>query len=198
MTYTANWYHCEAKVFLRSKGASMVAKAAYRSGTKLADERYGDVADYTRRSGVEHAAIVLPVGAPEELRNREVLWNSAEAAEDRRNADRIGREYEVALPASVGPDDRLAITQKIASFLVKEYGLAVDFAIHRPHEREKVKLTSFSDRATLQELPGGDERNFHAHILVTRRRLDPDGYGPRSQAKPGNVHRRGRVGQFLG
>jgi hypothetical protein len=172
-----NWYHVHAKVFSRSAGERMVAKAAYRSATKLADERYGDIADYSRRTGVEHTGIILPTGAPQMLLNREVLWNAAEAAEDRSNSDKIGREYEIALPRQVSPADRLAIVQDISQFLVDEYGVAADYAIHEPHKRRPVK-SSHPDH----NLPGGDDRNWHAHILVTRRRLDQDGYGPRSKA----------------
>lgn len=156
----------------------MVAKAAYRSGTRLTDERYGDVADYSRRSGVEHTGILLPAGAPTEMLNREVLWNAAEAAENRSNSDKVGREYEIALPRQVSQADRLAIVQDISRFFVDEYGVAADYAIHEPHKREPVK-SSHPDH----NLPGGDDRNWHAHILVTRRRLDQDGYGPRSKAK---------------
>jgi len=174
----ANWYHCHAKVFARSAGERMVAKAAYRSGTRLTDERYGDVADYSRRSGVEHTGILLPAGAPTEMLNREVLWNAAEAAENRSNSDKVGREYEIALPRQVSQADRLAIVQDISRFFVDEYGVAADYAIHEPHKREPVK-SSHPDH----NLPGGDDRNWHAHILVTRRRLDQDGYGPRSKAK---------------
>jgi hypothetical protein len=172
-----NWYHVHAKVFSRSAGERMVAKAAYRSATKLADERYGDIADYSRRTGVEHTGIILPTGAPQMLLNREVLWNAAEAAEGRSNSDKIGKEYEIALPRQVSPADRLAIVQDISQFLVDEYGVAADYAIHEPHKRRLVK-SSHPDH----NLPGGDDRNWHAHILVTRRRLDQDGYGPRSKA----------------
>ncbi len=155
----------------------MVAKSAYRSGTRLKDERYGDVADYSRRSGVEHTGILLPTGAPTELLDREALWNAAEAAENRSNSDKIGREYEIALPRQVSSGDRLAIVQDIARYLVEEYGVAADYAIHEPHKREPIK-SSHPDH----NLPGGDNRNWHAHILVTRRRLDQGGYGPRSKA----------------
>src|SRR3546814_4598039 len=53
-------YHLAVKSVSRSTGRSAVAAVAYRAGMALENERDGLVHDYTRRSGVEDAFIVVP------------------------------------------------------------------------------------------------------------------------------------------
>jgi hypothetical protein len=65
-----------------SLGRSAVAAAAYRSGDRLlTDERLAMEFDFAAKDGIEHAEIMAPAGAPTAYRDREVLWNAAEAAE---------------------------------------------------------------------------------------------------------------------
>src|SRR3546814_15232456 len=64
----------------------------------------GLVHDYTRRSGVEDAFIVVPEGA-EWAQDRSALWNAAEAAEKRKDA-KVAREYELGLPAELDAGQR--------------------------------------------------------------------------------------------
>ena len=94
-------YHLSVKPVSRGVGRSATAAAAYRSASQVADRTTGQVFDYTRKSGVEHAEIVLPTEAAKRdinwPREREQLWNVAEEAEKRKDA-RVAREYEVALP----------------------------------------------------------------------------------------------------
>ena len=152
----------------RKAGRSAVAAAAYRSGAELADERTGQVHDYTRKRGVVHAEIVAPQGITGV--DREQLWNAAEAAEKRKDA-RVAREYLVALPHELDADQRLALARELAGELVKRYGVAVDLAVHAPD-------------------PGGDQRNHHAHLLATTRRLNHDGLGEKTTIELSDKKRR--------
>ena len=142
-------YHCSTKPIARSSGRSAVAAAAYRSGDCLVDERQGLEHDYTRRSGVLHTELVLPEGAGEW--SRAELWNAAEKAEKRKDA-RTAREWEVALPDELGEAERRELAVRFAGGLAKKYGCAVDVALHAP-DRE------------------GDQRNWHAHLLATTRKV---------------------------
>jgi hypothetical protein len=142
-------YHCSTKPLARSSGRSAVAAAAYRSGDCLVDERQGLEHDYTRRSGVLHTELVLPEGAGEW--NRAELWNAAEKAEKRKDA-RTAREWELALPDELGEAERRELAVRFAAGLAKKYGCAVDVALHAP-DRE------------------GDQRNWHAHLLATTRKV---------------------------
>ena len=120
--------------------------------------------DYTRKCGVEHAEIVLPLEAAKRdinwARDRQQLWNAAEVAEKRQDA-RVAREYEVALPQELTQAQRLELTRTFSQELANRYGCAVDFALHEPHRE-------------------GDERNFHAHILTTTRQIEATGLGAKT------------------
>ena len=50
----------------RGKGRSAVAAAAYRAAEKIANQYDGVMHDYTKKSGVVHAEILLPNHAPAE------------------------------------------------------------------------------------------------------------------------------------
>jgi ATP-dependent exoDNAse (exonuclease V) alpha subunit len=149
------------KVIGRSAGRSAVAAAAYRAGECLHDERTQTTHDYTRRSGVEAAFIVAPAHAPDWAKDTGKLWNAAEAAERKSNSQ-LAREWELALPAAVGAEGREAIARDFAAHLVERYGVAVGVALHAPSRH-------------------GDDRNYHAHILTTTRRMGADGLGEKTR-----------------
>jgi ATP-dependent exoDNAse (exonuclease V) alpha subunit len=154
-------YHLSMKPISRASGRSSVASAAYRAAERLENERDGIVHDFSRRSGVEHAEIVIPAGADAEwAKKRSALWNAAEASEKRKDA-RVAREIEVSLPHELSGEQRLALTREFAQGLADRYGVAVDFAIHSPHGKT-------------------DIRNHHAHIMMTTRKAGPDGLGEKS------------------
>jgi len=155
-------YHLSMKPMSRASGRSSVAAAAYRAAEKLENQRDGLVHDFSRRSGVEHAEIVLPKDANAEwAKDRSDLWNAAEASEKRKDA-RVAREIEIALPHELSVEQRLELTREFAQGLADRYGVAVDFAIHSPHGHT-------------------DIRNHHAHIMMTTRKLGPDGLGDKSE-----------------
>ena len=147
-------YHATTKPIARSAGRSAVAAAAYRAGAELVDERTGLVHDYTRKAGVVSAEIIAPDGGSAD---RSVLWNAAEAAENRKDA-RTAREWIVAIPAELDAGQRRELALSFGAQLASRYGVAVDVAIHEP-DRE------------------GDNRNHHAHLLTTTRCVTRDAAG---------------------
>ena len=144
--------HAHAKQVKRSAGRSSVAAAAYRSAERLEDERTGEIHDYTRKQGVEHTRIYVPDDAPAWARDRSRLWNAAEVKENRDNST-TAHELEVAFPFEFNAMQRREAGDRIARELMRRYGCAVDIAYHQPSR-------------------GGDQRNYHAHILFTTRALD--------------------------
>jgi MobA/MobL family len=73
---------------------------------------------------------VIPAGVDASWAlDRSALWNAAERAENRKDA-RVAREFEIALPHELTPEQRLAATREFAQGLADRYGAAVDFAIH--------------------------------------------------------------------
>jgi MobA/MobL family len=157
-------YHLSVKPISRGVGRSATAAAAYRSGELVHDLSTDEVFDYTRKRGVEHSEIVLPTEAARQdinwARDREALWNAAEIAEKRKDA-RVAREYEVALPHELTNSQRADLVRAFAGELANRYGVAVDFSIHAPHRE-------------------GDERNTHAHIMTTTRRVLATGLGEKA------------------
>ena len=147
-----NELHASAKQIGRSSGRSSVAAAAYRSGELLRDERTGLTHDYRQKGGVEYARVYTPYNAPEELRDREKLWNAVEKKENRKNST-TAHELEIAFPHEFNAMQRREAGDTISRELMKRYNCAVDIALHHPNRE-------------------GDERNFHAHILFTTRNFD--------------------------
>ena len=154
-------YHCSMKPVSRSGGRSAVAAIAYRTATRMVNERDGLVHDFTAKTGVMHTEIVLPTGsAARWALERSALWNAVEFAEKRKDA-RLAREFEVALPHELNADQRLALVRAFARDLADRHGSAVDFAIHAP---------------------GGasDIRNSHAHVMMTTRKVEASGLGEKT------------------
>lgn len=118
--------------------------------------------DYRRRSGVVASGIFLPDAAPVSFLDRAALWNAAERAEMRKNS-RIAREVVIALPHELGDRQRQELTEAFTKALVKRYGVAADYAVHRPDKKS-------------------DERNHHAHIMFTTRTITAEGLGVKTRA----------------
>ena len=149
-------YHLQVKTISRADGRSAIAAAAYRSAEMIYCDREGRSHDYTRKRGVAYLEIITPENAPQWAQDRAQLWNHAEAAEKRKNAV-TAREWEIALPAELNPEDRKQLALSFANDLVEKFGVVADVAIHAPHR-------------------DGDQRNHHAHILTTTRRIEEGGF----------------------
>ena len=164
-------YHLSVKTIKRSAGRTATAAGAYRAGERIECQREGRIHDYTRKQGIEETFIIAPENAPAWAQDRSKLWNEAEASETRRNSV-TAREWELALPSEISAEDRSQITREFAEELVSRYGVAVDVAIHAPHRE-------------------GDQRNHHAHVLTSTRKLEPEGFTAKTRvldsAKTGGV-----------
>lgn len=145
-------YHLSMKTVSRSAGRSTTAAAAYRAGVKIVDRRTGEIHDYTRKSGVLGAAVVLPQGG---TMPRAELWNRVEEHHKRRDAV-LAREIVIALPAELNQEDRERLALKYARELADKYGVAVDVALHAPSK-------------------DGSDKNWHAHIMLTACHVSPQG-----------------------
>lgn len=144
-------YHCTTKTVNRSSGRTAVASMAYRAGEKLTDERTGLTHDFTRKEGVVYTEILSNLDI--EL-DRSKVWNLAEKSENRKDA-RTAREWVIALPDELDEEQRKELAREFAQSLVDRYGVVADLAIHAPSK-------------------GGDDKNHHAHILLTTRKAELD------------------------
>ena len=144
-------YHCTTKTVNRSSGRTAVASMAYRAGEKLTDERTGLTHDFTRKEGVAYTEIISNLDTQID---RAELWNLAEKTENRKDA-RTAREWVIALPDELDEEQRKELAKDFAKSLVDRYGVVADLAIHTPSK-------------------GGDDKNHHAHILLTTRKAELD------------------------
>jgi len=146
-------FSSHANVVSRSQGRCSVAAAAYRSGTKLVDERQGMTFDYTNKRGVAHSEIMAPEHAPQWIKDREKLWNAIEQIEKRKDAQ-LAREVTIALPVELRQDEWVALLREYCQINYINKGMIADFNIHNDNPN-----------------------NPHAHIMLTLREITPEGFG---------------------
>lgn len=149
-------YHLRASVVSRSQGRSATAAIAYRAAERIADRRTGLTFDYAAKGGVDHTEILAPDHAPDWVFDRSELWNRVEEAETRKNSQ-VAREIRVALPDELGPIERADLVRAFCQAQFVDRGMVADIALHAPGR-------------------AGDERNHHAHILLTTREIGSEGF----------------------
>jgi len=159
-----DFVHFAIATVQRSEGQSSVARAAYQSGRRLRDERTGNMYDYRyRRSRGEIRASVLvqPDGAMwtnPQATTLERLWNEAEAAERRKDAQ-TARSGIVALPHRLSHEGRVEAMVEFARQVARRYRTPVQADLHTPGRHKET-----------------DPRNIHFHWQMPTRSLDADGH----------------------
>lgn len=145
------FFHCPIKIISRNKGRSAVAASAYISGTRMKNTWDGTTHDYTRKKYIIYTEVMLPANAPSEYADRQVLWNSVEWSEGKRNAQ-LARSVELALPAELTHEQNIALIRKFVQETFVDKGMCADVAFHDKNDG-----------------------NPHVHILLTMRPLTKDG-----------------------
>lgn len=135
----------------------MSKPSAARAASSIVDERTGIRHDYQRQCGIVSTHFLLPVDAPIWANERSQLWNAAEQAETRKNAT-VAREFEIALPDELTALQRQQLALTLAQEIVSRHCCVADVAIHAPSQ-------------------ASDQRNHHAHILLSTRQLTENGFG---------------------
>ena len=151
----------KATILKRSEGKNAIARAAYNARERLVDERTNVVCDYRHLGEPEWRGILNPQHAPDWVINRELLWNAVERAEDRskhRDTAQLARDFKIALPEELNPEQRIALTKRLCG---------------RNGTQGHGRRCRHSRTARGQD---GD-RNFHVHMLATMREIGPDGFG---------------------
>jgi ATP-dependent exoDNAse (exonuclease V) alpha subunit len=101
--------------------------------------------------------ILAPEDAPEWARDRAQLWNQVEAAEVRKDAQ-LAREMDIALPTELTHEQRRDLIKSFVEEQFVDQGMVADVAIHKGGKP-------------------GDTRNHHAHVMLTMREIDQEGFG---------------------
>jgi len=152
-------YHFSAKMISRANGSSALAAAAYRSASRLRDERLDRAHDFSNKAGVVHSEVMLPDGAPEHLRDRERLWNEVEAVEVRKDAQ-LAREVEFALPRELDQAEGIRLAREFVKAEFVDRGMIADLNVH-------------------WDIGADGMPKPHAHVMLTTRSVGEDGFGPK-------------------
>src|SRR5271170_7881049 len=148
-------YHLHVKVIGRKSGSSAVASAAYRSASRLRDERLDRSHDFSGKRGVVHSEVMLPENAPEAWSDRERLWNDVEAFEVRKDAQ-AAREVEFAIPRELTQAQGIELARDFAQAEFVSLGMIADLNVH----------WDFGEDGLAKP---------HAHVMLTMRQVNVDG-----------------------
>ena len=168
------------------KQSSVVAKAAYRSGQSLRDDRANKTFNYRSRTPeVAYSEIMAPDDGPDWLNGevpdsnagtrkqrelREQLWNTIEQVE-KRSDSQLAREFIASLPRGLNREQQIELIRGWCQEEFVSKGFVVDLAVHKSR--------------------GGN--NPHAHVLVTLRPVAGDGFGKKPDTA-GKFNGRGAAG----
>jgi MobA/MobL family len=161
-------YRCEAKIISRGSGHSSVAAAAYRTGTKIRDERSDKIHDYSsRQKGVVESVILRPDNSPEWTAKTDTLWNEVERSE-RRKDSQLAREFILAVPKELDAKQQFELAAGWAQKELVSKGMVAEISLHQPKR--------------------GD--NYHVHILTTMRTIEGEKF---SAKKPREWNDKGQL-----
>jgi Ti-type conjugative transfer relaxase TraA len=150
-------YHFSAKVISRANGSSAVAAAAYRSASRLEDERLGRGHDFSNKSGVVHSEVMAPEGSPERWQDRETLWNEVELGEKRKDAQ-LAREIEFSIPREMNQAQGVELARDFVQSEFVDRGMVADLNVH------------------WDVGPDGLAKP-HAHVMLSMREAGPEAFG---------------------
>jgi len=150
-------YHLHVKVIGRKSGSSAVASAAYRSASRLRDDRLERSHDFSNKRGVVHSEVMLPEDATEQWSDRERLWNDVEAFEVRKDAQ-LAREVEFALPREMTQAQGIELAREFVQAEFVDQGMIADLNVH-------------------WDIAEDGTPKPHAHVMLTMRSVDENGFG---------------------
>jgi hypothetical protein len=158
----------------RAAGSSSLASLSYIASMRVRDERLGETYyGFGRRERVMLANTILPVGAPSEYGNPEILFNAIEKFEKPLSAV-PAKKIMVALPREFDLSTQRKVVEEFITASLTAQGYAASYAIHSDVEGS----------------------NPHAHILVANRRIDP-GTGAWEAVKAKRVYALDAAGQRI-
>ena len=102
--------HFDLAIVSRANGGSAVGKAAYQSGEQLYSERDHETKTGKHVERIVSTEIMLPEHVPRQFADRQLLWNSVEAAEKQWNAQ-LCRRLILALPRELLLEDNQQLSR---------------------------------------------------------------------------------------
>ena len=149
--------HCHVDNLARRNGKAgeriAVATTAYNAGERLWSDREQRFVDFGNREDVVFSKILMPESSPVWVSESALLWNKVDLSARRRDA-RLAKSIVAAVTRDIPPGMRPALLEAFVTPFVA-LGCVADIAIHED----------------------GTGHNPHVHVLLTTRRLSPDGFG---------------------
>ena len=147
----------------RSSGHSAVAGVAYRLGLRLYDRRTGKWHDFRKRKlgeEIVRAVTVAPPGAPEWATDPDELWNRAEAAEKRKDAQ-VARDYRIPIPFGLSDEQAGDMAEAMARYIADALTTAVSMGLHRD-----------ADVDAVGNVKPKEKQGYHPHLYFPTRKLE--------------------------
>lgn len=142
---------------------------SYRLATVLVDPETGQSFDYMAKGrldengfGVTHTEVLAPERAAPWVFDVQTLLNRSMARDTRKDAQ-LFRELEISLPRELSHEDHKALVRAFVQRHCVAHGMVAVVALH-------------NERAS----DGGE--NPHAHIILTMRHLEAEGFGLKNRA----------------
>ncbi|MGL1931799.1 MAG: MobA/MobL family protein [Desulfotalea sp.] len=161
-----NYYHHSVKVISRSNGSNCLRKAAYNSRSRLVDKYTGKSFDHSKKDRTLFSAILIPDDSPvwlqDLVKDRSALWSEIEKKEQRKDSQ-LAREVVVALPHSLNARQHEELLIGFVEKVFVTKGMVADISIHQAPVK-------------------GDQRNIHAHILLTMRDVGEKGFTAKNRS----------------
>ena len=150
------FYRCQFGLIKRSKGDSVIKKAAYNSRERLYRQEAREYISYRSKEDLLAKNILAPKGAKKWVKDRATLYNKVEAI-DKRSNSQLGRTIEIGLLHQLTLEQNQELLERYLNKHFVSRGMVADYCIHAASEE-------------------GDTRNIHTHVILTMRHLDGDGF----------------------
>ena len=168
--------HLDIRAHSRTLGHCVAAALAYRLGCDLTDSHTGTEHQYARRGAAGEVAAAgfchgptTPGWGPGAQ-----AWADALEGAERRSNSVVCRDMTIALPLGLSLEEAIEATHELAQAMSDDYDTVTAWAIHAADAR-------------------GDQRNLHAHILMSTRALDPETGMPGAKLRQFHVRSRARA-----
>ncbi len=150
------FYRCHFDIIQKSKGDSVVKKAAYNAREKIFRKETNKYINYSSKQDLLANGILAPANAQEWVFNRGKLYNKVESTDKRCNSQ-LGRTVDIGLLHQLTLEQNRELLERYLQKHFVSRGMVADYCIHAPDK-------------------DGDERNIHAHIILSMRHLEGDGF----------------------
>jgi len=147
--------------------------AAYRGCLEIADQRTGEIHDYTRKRDHEWGEVI---GSNGQQFDRVSFWNDLEKHHKRGDAT-LGYETAIALPKELNAEQRKALVHEFATAVAEKYSVAVGVDIHKPHKVTDRDLEKNPKQHWVIDAETGirHNENWHFHVMVSACRVGENG-----------------------